>query len=75
MAIWAIWSAPLIMSNDLRQMPMDHREVLLNRRVIAVNQDPLGVYGRMVKNVMDLNNLLNKYKISLLIIRINNFIL
>lgn len=51
MAVWAIWSAPLVMSNDLRQIPMSHREILLNKGVIAVDQDPLGIYGRMVKNV------------------------
>ncbi|KAL3115411.1 hypothetical protein niasHT_020084 [Heterodera trifolii] len=48
MSIWAIWSAPLIMSNDLRTILPQHRDILLNERVIAVDQDPLGIMGRMV---------------------------
>nr|AVA09680.1 putative effector protein [Heterodera avenae] len=48
MSVWAIWSAPLIMSNDLRTIVPEQRDILLNRRVIAVDQDPLGIMGRMV---------------------------
>jgi hypothetical protein len=48
MSIWSIWSAPLVMSNDLRDMPPGHKEILLNKYVIAVDQDPLGIMGRMV---------------------------
>ncbi|CAK9290886.1 unnamed protein product [Gordionus sp. m RMFG-2023] len=49
MAIWAILAAPLIMSNDLTRIP--HRikhEILLNKRLIAINQDPLGKQGRLL---------------------------
>jgi hypothetical protein len=48
MAIWSIWSAPLIMSNDLRTIHPAYREILLNRRLIAVDQDPLGIFGKLV---------------------------
>uniref|UniRef100_A0A914CUG8 Alpha-galactosidase n=1 Tax=Acrobeloides nanus TaxID=290746 RepID=A0A914CUG8_9BILA len=48
MSIWSSWSAPLIMSNDLRAMPPGHAEILLNKYVIAVDQDPLGIMARMV---------------------------
>uniref|UniRef100_A0A914EDU9 alpha-galactosidase n=1 Tax=Acrobeloides nanus TaxID=290746 RepID=A0A914EDU9_9BILA len=48
MTIWSIWSAPLIMSNDLRAMAPGTKEILLNKYVIAVDQDPLGIMGRMV---------------------------
>uniref|UniRef100_A0A1I8BJ43 Alpha-galactosidase n=1 Tax=Meloidogyne hapla TaxID=6305 RepID=A0A1I8BJ43_MELHA len=51
MAIWSIWSAPLIMSNDLRTLLPEHREILLNPRIIAVDQDPLGIFGRMGRQV------------------------
>eukprot|EP00747_Dinoflagellata_sp_TGD_P052867 gnl/TRDRNA2_/TRDRNA2_148137_c0_seq1.p2 gnl/TRDRNA2_/TRDRNA2_148137_c0~~gnl/TRDRNA2_/TRDRNA2_148137_c0_seq1.p2 ORF type:complete len:295 (-),score=49.53 gnl/TRDRNA2_/TRDRNA2_148137_c0_seq1:127-888(-) len=44
-AIWAITASPLIMSNDLRNIRNSSREILLNREVIAVNQDPLGKQG------------------------------
>jgi hypothetical protein len=52
MSIWSIWSAPLIMSNDLRTIMPQYREILLNRRVIAIDQDPLGMFGRVVYRVI-----------------------
>ncbi|VDK28957.1 unnamed protein product [Gongylonema pulchrum] len=51
MSIWSIWSSPLIMSNDLRMIAPVFREILLNRLVIAIDQDPLGIMGRLVANV------------------------
>ncbi|XP_017837279.1 alpha-N-acetylgalactosaminidase-like [Drosophila busckii] len=52
MAIWAIMAAPLIMSNDLASVRPEIKDILQNRHVIAVNQDPLGIQGRrlLVKN-------------------------
>uniref|UniRef100_A0A914VZT5 Alpha-galactosidase n=1 Tax=Plectus sambesii TaxID=2011161 RepID=A0A914VZT5_9BILA len=50
MSIWSIWSAPLIMSNDLRLVAPVYKEILQNRRVIAIDQDPLGKMGRLVVN-------------------------
>jgi len=50
MAIWAILAAPLLMSNDLRAIRPEYKDILLNREVIAVNQDPAGKQGRLVKN-------------------------
>lgn len=48
MAIWAILAAPLLMSNDLDKIRPEFREILQNRDIIAVNQDPLGLQGRRV---------------------------
>jgi alpha-N-acetylgalactosaminidase len=48
MAIWSICASPLFMSNDLRSISLDAVDILTNREVIAVNQDPLGVQGRRV---------------------------
>ncbi|XP_006633099.2 alpha-galactosidase A isoform X1 [Lepisosteus oculatus] len=45
MAMWAIMAAPLMMSNDLRDIDPQSKELLQNRRVIAINQDPLGMQG------------------------------
>ncbi|MBN3299749.1 AGAL galactosidase, partial [Amia calva] len=45
MAMWAIMAAPLLMSNDLRDIDQRSTELLQNRRVIAINQDPLGKQG------------------------------
>jgi hypothetical protein len=54
MAIWSIWSAPLIMSNDLRVLEKNLRDILQNKGVIAVDQDPLGIMGKMVKSSDDI---------------------
>jgi len=35
-------ASPLIMGNDLRSIDQEFKDVLLNREVIAVNQDPKG---------------------------------
>merc|ERR1712176_889280 len=42
MAIWAMVSAPLMMSNDMTCLPASSKAILLNKDVIAVNQDELG---------------------------------
>jgi len=47
-SLWAIMAAPLIAGNDLRSMSDEIRDILTNRDVIAVNQDPLGAQGRVV---------------------------
>uniref|UniRef100_A0A914CM50 Alpha-galactosidase n=1 Tax=Acrobeloides nanus TaxID=290746 RepID=A0A914CM50_9BILA len=51
MSIWSIWSAPLIMSNDLRNITPGHKEILQNKYVIAVDQDPMGLWGKMIGQV------------------------
>ncbi|KAM6143978.1 alpha-galactosidase A [Erethizon dorsatum] len=45
MALWAIMAAPLLMSNDLRQISPQAKALLQNKDVIAINQDPLGKQG------------------------------
>ncbi|KAF0308627.1 Alpha-N-acetylgalactosaminidase [Amphibalanus amphitrite] len=47
MALWAIWAAPLIMSNDLRAISAEAAAILQNADIIAVDQDELGVMGRL----------------------------
>ena len=44
-SLWAILAAPLIAGNDLTQMTPETRSILLNKEVIAVDQDPLGKQG------------------------------
>jgi alpha-N-acetylgalactosaminidase len=46
MGMWAIFAAPLIMGNDLRKVTQWQRDILLNREVILINQDSLGIQGR-----------------------------
>jgi len=45
MAIWAILASPLLMSNDLKNIRPEFKEILLNKEVIDVNQDVLGIQG------------------------------
>lgn len=47
--MWAILAAPLMAGNDLAAMSDDTKSILMNKAVIAVDQDPLGMEGRRVK--------------------------
>ncbi|XP_059202138.1 alpha-galactosidase A isoform X2 [Centropristis striata] len=46
MALWAIMAAPLLVSNDLRDICPRSKELLQNRHIISISQDPLGQQGR-----------------------------
>jgi alpha-galactosidase len=48
MSLWCLLAAPLLAGNDLRTMTPAITEILTNKEVIAVNQDPLGSEGRRV---------------------------
>ena len=58
MAMWAMWSSPLLMSNDLRDLKPEDKKLLQNKDVIAVNQDKLGkmakFHGKVGINVFDM---------------------
>lgn len=41
--MWAMIAAPLIAGNDLRNMSAATKEILMNKEVIALNQDSLGI--------------------------------
>uniref|UniRef100_A0A804PLF1 Alpha-galactosidase n=1 Tax=Zea mays TaxID=4577 RepID=A0A804PLF1_MAIZE len=45
-SIWALMKAPLLIGCDVRNMTSETMEILSNKEVIQVNQDPLGVQGR-----------------------------
>ncbi|KAL8576381.1 hypothetical protein ACOMHN_048948 [Nucella lapillus] len=51
--MWAMLTAPLLMSVDLRTIPPQSRDILLNRHVIAINQDPLGTQGVLLYGFKD----------------------
>jgi alpha-galactosidase len=53
-SMWAIFAAPLLAGNDVANMSADTKEILLNKDVIAIDQDPLGQQGRRVKKTGDL---------------------
>lgn len=41
-------AAPLLMSVDLRTIRPEFKAILKNRKIIAVDQDPLGIQGRRI---------------------------
>ncbi|KQM64098.1 alpha-galactosidase [Sphingomonas sp. Leaf16] len=47
-SLWAMMAAPLIAGNDVATMNQATRDILLNREVIAVDQDKLGSQGHRV---------------------------
>jgi alpha-galactosidase len=45
MSLWAMLAAPLLAGNDLAKMSDDAKSILMNKAVIAIDQDPLGKQG------------------------------
>lgn len=39
-SIWALLNSPLMMGCDIRNLPAEYKEILLNKDIIAINQDP-----------------------------------
>jgi alpha-galactosidase len=48
-SMWCLLAAPLMAGNDIRSMTGDIHDILTNKEVIAIDQDPLGREGRRVK--------------------------
>ena len=48
MTLWAMLAAPLLAGNNLAQMTEDTKSVLMNREVIAIDQDPLGKAAKLL---------------------------
>ena len=45
MSLWSILAAPLLAGNDLSKMDETTKTILMNREVIAIDQDRLGIQG------------------------------
>lgn len=52
-AFWALWSSPLVISTDIRNMNDKMRSIVMNPDVIAVNQDELITAGDRLFNNSD----------------------
>ena len=50
MSLWALTAAPLLAGNDIRTMSAETKAILLNKEVIAVDQDALGKQASPVKH-------------------------
>ena len=48
-SVWCMMASPLIAGNDLRKMTPEEIKVLTNKEAIGINQDPLGIQGRIVR--------------------------
>ncbi|TCO57283.1 NPCBM/NEW2 domain-containing protein [Actinocrispum wychmicini] len=57
-SLWSIMAAPLLIGSDLRKVSAENYATLVNKDVIAVDQDPLGVQGKQISAAG------NKYVIS-----------
>lgn len=53
-SLWSILAAPLIAGNDLSNMSKETIEILTNKDVIAIDQDPLGIQGKRIRKDGDL---------------------
>lgn len=49
-SLWSIMASPLLIGTDLRTIKPDALQILLNKEVIAIDQDPLGVQGKQVRD-------------------------
>lgn len=50
MSLWALVAAPLLAGNDVRTMSAATKTILMNKEVIAIDQDPLGKQASPVKS-------------------------
>lgn len=49
-SMWSVMAAPLLIGSDLRKAMPETFEILSNREVIAVDQDPLGKQGTVLSS-------------------------
>jgi alpha-galactosidase len=54
MSLWSLLAAPLLAGNDLRSMSQATKDILLNRDVIAIDQDSLGKQATRIAKDGDL---------------------
>lgn len=52
-SFWSLWSAPLVVSTNIANMPQDKMNILLNAEVIAIDQDDSHTAGDRVFNKTD----------------------
>jgi alpha-galactosidase len=48
-SLWCLLAAPLLIGCDIRKMSEETKKILLNKEMIAINQDPLGIQGYLLK--------------------------
>jgi hypothetical protein len=51
MEMYSILASPLLATADLRNISQASKKLLLNKRVLKINQDPLGIQGKRIYQV------------------------
>lgn len=44
-SMWCMLAAPLILGNDIRNMSQETKDIIMNKEVIAIDQDSAGIQG------------------------------
>ncbi len=52
-SFWSLVAAPLIQSADIRHLTPEIESIILNKEVIAINQDKAGIQGKRIKSEND----------------------
>ncbi|KAF8943125.1 hypothetical protein BGZ47_005790 [Haplosporangium gracile] len=58
--LWSIMASPLILSTDVKALRVEQIAYLTNPEIIAINQDPLGIQGRIAWHINDDSDILVK---------------
>ena len=51
MSLWCMACSPLMIGCDIRKLDSDTASLLMNREVLVVNQDPLGIPARRIRQM------------------------
>ena len=49
-SFWAMWSSPLLVATDPANLSEEKESILMNKEVIAINQDPAFISGERIRN-------------------------
>jgi hypothetical protein len=52
-SFWALWSALLLVSTDVRNLSEEKKKILMNKEVIAINQDSTFTSGDLISKSAD----------------------
>jgi alpha-galactosidase len=62
MSLWSLLAAPLLAGNDIRTMSDETKSILLNREVIAIDQDPLVKPARLLSKTASTDTVVRSLK-------------
>jgi len=74
-ALWSMLAAPLILNCDVRHLDEQTKEIILNKEIIAIDQDPLGIQGKIIyeaDSIVVLSKSLNHGDVAICILNRNS---